>query len=58
MFLFAIVSTVIAVFFNITTIVDMLSIGTLMAYMMVTCGLVVYRYSGASVEQFTSGIFL
>ena len=54
MFLFAVVSTLIAVFFNITTIVDMLSIGTLMAYMMVTCGLVVYRYSGVSDKLFTS----
>ncbi|XP_003738749.2 cationic amino acid transporter 4 [Galendromus occidentalis] len=46
MLIFACVSTTIAVFFNIETIVDMLSIGTLMAYMMVTCGLVVYRYCG------------
>lgn len=46
MLVFASISSVIAIFFNIETIVDMLSIGTLMAYMAVTCGLIMHRFAG------------
>lgn len=47
--MFAGFSTLVAMFFNTDTTVDMLSIGTLTAYMMVTCGLISNRFTGTVV---------
>ncbi|XP_022699419.1 cationic amino acid transporter 4-like isoform X2 [Varroa jacobsoni] len=46
--MFAGFSALVAMFFNTDTTVDMLSIGTLTAYMMVTCGLISNRFTGTS----------